>query len=65
VQACRQHREFARPGAPVDAELIGRGAVSVVTEPQRWADRGPVADTLQHLKQLWHVLVRFGTTHPG
>ncbi|KAB1929621.1 DUF3626 domain-containing protein [Micromonospora sp. ALFpr18c] len=60
VLAARLHREFARPGDPVDAALIGRGAVSVVTEPQRWVDRGPVADTLQHLKQLWHVLVRFG-----
>lgn len=60
VLAARLHREFARPGEPVDAALIGRGAVSVVTEPERWADRGPIADTLQHLKQLWHVLVRFG-----
>ncbi|MGC4879984.1 DUF3626 domain-containing protein [Micromonospora sp. DT43] len=60
VLAARLHREFARPGDPVDAALIGRGAVSVVTEPERWADRGPIADTLQHLKQLWHVLVRFG-----
>ncbi|MFG1881685.1 DUF3626 domain-containing protein [Micromonospora sp. NPDC049102] len=65
VLAARLHREFARPGAPVDAALIGRGAVSVVTEPHRWADRGSAADTLQHLKQLWHVLVRFGTAHPG
>ncbi|MEU5942042.1 DUF3626 domain-containing protein [Micromonospora sp. NPDC047548] len=58
--AARVHAEFALPGAPVDAALIGRAAASVVREPQRWADRGPVADTLQHLKQLWHVLVRFG-----
>ncbi|TNH29979.1 DUF3626 domain-containing protein [Micromonospora orduensis] len=65
VLAARLHREFARPGAPVDAALIGRGAVSAVTEPDRWADRGPTADTLQHLKQLWHVLVRFGTPHAG
>ncbi|MFY1615008.1 DUF3626 domain-containing protein [Micromonospora sp. WMMD736] len=65
VLAARLHREFGRPDAPVDAALIGRGAVSLVTEPQRWADRGPTADTLQHLKQLWHVLVRFGTAYPG
>lgn len=65
VLAARLHREFARPGAPVDAALIGRGAVSAVTEPERWADRGPIGDTLQHLKQLWHVLVRFGTPHTG
>ncbi|WP_116505872.1 DUF3626 domain-containing protein [Micromonospora sp. B006] len=58
--AARVHAEFARPGQPLHAELIGRAAASVVREPQRWADRGPAAVTLQHLKQLWHVLVRFG-----
>ncbi|MFC4016950.1 DUF3626 domain-containing protein [Micromonospora sp. GCM10011542] len=58
--AARVHAEFARPGEPVDAALIGRAAASVVAEPDRWADRGPTADTLQHLKQLWHVLVHFG-----
>ncbi|PZF98155.1 DUF3626 domain-containing protein [Micromonospora deserti] len=61
--AARVHAEFARPGDPVDAALIGRAAVSVVTEPARWADRGPAEVTLQHLKQLWHVLVRFGTPY--
>ncbi|MEU7607801.1 DUF3626 domain-containing protein [Micromonospora sp. NPDC049204] len=63
VLAARLHREFARPGAPVDAALIGRAAASVIAEPHRWADRGPIADTLQHLKQLWHVLVRYGTPY--
>ncbi len=58
--AARVHAEFARPGEPVDAALIGRAAASVVTEPERWADRGPAEVTLQHLKQLWHVVVWFG-----
>ncbi|KAB1906165.1 DUF3626 domain-containing protein [Micromonospora sp. AMSO31t] len=58
--AARVHAEFARPGEPVHAALIGRAAASVVREPHRWADRGPTEVTLQHLKQLWHVLVRFG-----
>ncbi|MEU8046622.1 DUF3626 domain-containing protein [Micromonospora echinofusca] len=58
--AARVHAEFARPGELVDAALIGRAAASVVREPSRWADRGPTHVTLQHLKQLWHVLVRFG-----
>ncbi|MEU7716307.1 DUF3626 domain-containing protein [Micromonospora chalcea] len=58
--AARVHAEFARPGQPLHAELIGRAAASVVREPRRWADRGPAEVTLQHLKQLWHVLVRFG-----
>ncbi|MGW5669040.1 DUF3626 domain-containing protein [Micromonospora sp. NPDC003776] len=59
--AARVHAEFGRPGEPVDAALIGRAAASVVTEPERWADRGPAEVTLQHLKQLWHVLVWYGT----
>ncbi|MBU8861009.1 MULTISPECIES: DUF3626 domain-containing protein [unclassified Micromonospora] len=58
--ALRVAAEFARPGEPLHAALVGRAAASVVREPQRWADRGPAAVTLQHLKQLWHVLVRFG-----
>ncbi|MGR6319689.1 DUF3626 domain-containing protein [Micromonospora soli] len=63
--AARVHAEFARPEEPVHAALIGRAAASVVREPQRWADRGPTDLTLQHLKQLWHVLVRFGTPAAG
>ncbi|WP_349877017.1 DUF3626 domain-containing protein [Micromonospora sp. HUAS YX12] len=58
--AARVAAEFAGPGEPLHAALVGRAAASVVREPQRWADRGPAALTLQHLKQLWHVLVRFG-----
>ncbi|MEV6815768.1 DUF3626 domain-containing protein [Micromonospora sp. NPDC051296] len=61
--AARVHAEFARPGEPLHAALIGRAAASVVTDPGRWVDRGPVSDTLQHLKQLWHVLVHFGTPY--
>lgn len=63
--AARVHAEFARPGEPIHAALIGRAAASLVSDPHRWADRGPVEVTLQHLKQLWHVLVRFGTPAAG
>ncbi|MGC4892741.1 DUF3626 domain-containing protein [Micromonospora sp. DT31] len=58
--AARVAAEFGCPGEPVTAALVGRAAASVVREPSRWADRGPTEVTLQHLKQLWHVLVRFG-----
>jgi GNAT superfamily N-acetyltransferase len=34
-----------------------RAARSVVVEPGRWVDQGSPAEVLQHLKQLWHVLV--------
>ncbi|MFI6225796.1 DUF3626 domain-containing protein [Micromonospora echinospora] len=61
--AARVLDRFGRPGARVDAALIGRAAASVVTEPGVWDDRGPPTVTLQHLKQLWHVVVRFGEAH--
>lgn len=61
--AARIREGFASQGEPVDAALIGRAAASVVTEPDLWLDRGTVDETLQHLKQLWHVLVRYG--HPA
>nr|WP_318273136.1 DUF3626 domain-containing protein [Micromonospora provocatoris] len=38
--ALRVAAEFARPGEPLHAALVGRAAASVVREPQRWADRG-------------------------
>ncbi|WP_423791104.1 DUF3626 domain-containing protein [Micromonospora cathayae] len=63
--AARVLAEFGQPGAVIDAALIGRAAASLVTEPDRWADRGPAAVTHQHLKQLWHVLVRYGGPHDG
>ncbi|WFE42845.1 DUF3626 domain-containing protein [Verrucosispora sp. WMMD1129] len=58
--AARVHAEFGGAGEPLHAALIGRAAASVVTDPGGWADHGPTTDTLQQLKQLWHVLVRFG-----
>jgi hypothetical protein len=60
VLAERIHRQFAQAGRPIDAALIGKAAACVVSDPTRWEDWGTVEVTLQHLKQLWHVLVRFG-----
>jgi hypothetical protein len=44
----------------VDAAAIGRSAAALRREPTVWADRGTLAEVLQELKLLWHVLVRFG-----
>lgn len=44
----------------LDAAAIGAAARTVVLEPASWADWTPAADTLQQLKQLWHVLVLNG-----
>jgi hypothetical protein len=40
--------------------VIGVAAASLFRDPAAWSDRGPYADTLQLLKQLWHVLVQYG-----
>ena len=47
-------------GEHIDAATIGMAAVSVVTNPQSWADWGNSKDTLQHIKYLWHTLVVYG-----
>jgi hypothetical protein len=52
---------FARGSDVLNAEIIGRAARSVVTDPAYWKDWAPPAETLQHIKQLWHTLVRYGT----
>lgn len=54
---------FASRPDRFDVATIGRAAASLHHEPQRWADWGTPAETWQHLKQLWHVLVRFGRPH--
>jgi hypothetical protein len=48
------------PDGILDVAAIGRAAASLRREPEAWRDCGSHAETLQHLKQLWHVLVRFG-----
>ena len=49
----------ARHGT-VDAAAIGAAAQALMQRPEEWADRGGVAEVLQELKLLWHVLVRYG-----
>ena len=44
----------------INAEILGRAARGLVADPERWADHGKRAETLQHLEQLWHVLVAYG-----
>lgn len=60
--AGRVAAEFGDGSDRIDAELIGRAARRVVTDPDHFADRGEPSETLEHLKQLWHVLVVYG--HP-
>lgn len=44
----------------LDAEVLGRAAATLQHQPETWADWASPADTFQHIKQLWHVLVQYG-----
>lgn len=46
--------------APLDAALLGQAARALHLTPDAFADWAAPTETWQHLKQLWHVLVRFG-----
>jgi hypothetical protein len=48
----------------IDAAIIGKAAASLRRQPERWRDWGTYDETLQHLKQLWHVLVHQGMPAP-
>ncbi|MFB6978766.1 DUF3626 domain-containing protein [Streptomyces scopuliridis] len=56
AQVCRA---YARTGT-LDAEVLGHAAASAVREPGAWAEWGTQDEVLQYIKQLWHVLVRYG-----
>lgn len=44
----------------LDCVAIGQAVVSLRENPSAWKEWGSFDETLQYLKQLWHVLVRFG-----
>jgi hypothetical protein len=56
----RLARRIADMDGTLDAAVIGRAAASLHREPAAWRDWGSREDALQHLKQLWHVLVHYG-----
>lgn len=60
VIAAHIDRKLGGGSGRLHAELVGRAARSLVTAPGEWADWGAHAEVLQYVKQLWHVLVRFG-----
>jgi hypothetical protein len=47
-------------GDRLDAAVLGRAAIAITAEPERWRDWGTFDEVLQLVKQLWHVLVRYG-----
>jgi hypothetical protein len=66
----RLAQRIAGSDGTLDAAVIGIAEASLHQQPDAWRDWGNHAETLQHLKQLWHVLVHYGlparsTTDPN
>jgi hypothetical protein len=57
-------RRIAGEGT-LDAAVIGAAERSLRSQPGTWRDWGSDEETLQQLKQLWHVLVHYGTPAQG
>jgi hypothetical protein len=55
----RLAQRIAPPGR-LDAACIGDAQRSLRLQPEQWREWGTPAETLQYLKQLWHVLVYYG-----
>jgi hypothetical protein len=53
-------RRIAGEKGIIDAAAIGAAEASLYHHPDAWSDWGSRAEALQHLKQLWHVLVHYG-----
>jgi hypothetical protein len=58
--AARMNERFARVSGELDAFVVGRAAESLHRDPETWRDWGTLDETLQHIKQMWHVLVAYG-----
>jgi hypothetical protein len=58
--AKRVAEQFSSNLGRIDAAAIGRAAADHHRRPESWADRDSKDETLQHLKQLWHVTVHAG-----
>ena len=57
----RLAQRIAGSDGMLDAALIGTAEASLHEQPDAWRDYGSHGEALQHLKQLWHVLVHYGS----
>jgi Protein of unknown function (DUF3626) len=57
---CPASRAIAGENGIIDAAVIGTTEASSYRRPDAWRDWGSRAEVLQHLQQLWHVLVHYG-----
>jgi hypothetical protein len=59
----RLAQRIAGKDRTIDAAVIGRAEASLRMHPDTWRDWGSHEEGLQHLKQLWHVVVQYGLAH--
>jgi hypothetical protein len=57
----RLAQRIAGNDGTLDVAVIGSAEASLNEQPDAWRDWGSHAEALQHLKQLWHVLVHYGS----
>ncbi|WP_339294730.1 DUF3626 domain-containing protein [Paenibacillus sp. FSL W7-1279] len=62
--AKRIDQRFGGSLGMLDAAIIGKAAAQLHHDSSEWSDWGTFAETFQHLKQLWHVLVKYGHSYP-
>ncbi|MEQ1759278.1 MAG: DUF3626 domain-containing protein [Vicinamibacterales bacterium] len=54
-------RRIAGRGGMVEAAVIGAAEASFRARPEAWGALGSQDQLLQHFRQLWHVVVRYGS----
>jgi hypothetical protein len=59
----RLARRIAGSDGMLNAAVIGAAEASLREHPESWEDWGSLAESIQHLKQLWHALVNFGSPY--
>src|SRR5688572_12424662 len=59
--AMRRLAHRISPNGVLDAAVIGAAEATVRERLEDWGDWGSRDEILQHLKQLWHVLVHHGS----
>ena len=53
------------PDGLLNAARIGEAVVALGTHPEHWIEWGTGKETLQYMKQIWHVLLTFGEVRHG
>jgi hypothetical protein len=59
-ETMRLAQRIAGADGIIDAAVIGAAEATLHRQPETWSNWGSHADALQHLKQLWHVVVHYG-----